>query len=128
MEKFKTVLDIHNNTVTNTIREHMFLENIKPSVDLSKKSWNLIKVLKTETGNVPWLISYDDQFYVAIQSNNRRYGSEGVSFYPSNKKGKYEISLKNEIVRLKGYLDLEAACDEFTNRLYQEKLKEPINI
>jgi len=128
MEKIRKVTDISNNRLTSQMQEYMFMENLKPSVDLSSKSWTLIRVLKTETANVPWLIMYDDMFYVAIQSDNRRFGSNGVSFYPSNEKGRYTISLKTQITRLYNYVDLEAACDQFTDNLYAQKMKESLEI
>lgn len=123
MEKIIKITDIPGNTMTEQMRQYMFLENINPSIDLSKRSWNLEKVLRTDTNNVPWLISYDEQYYVAIQSNNRRLGSHGVSFFPSNEKGHYEISVKNQIIRLFHYVDMASACDEFAERLYKEKMK-----
>lgn len=122
MEKIKKTTDLPGNIVTEKIRQQMFLENINPGIDLSKKAWNLVKVLKTETNNVPWLIFYDNEYYVAIQSNNRRYGSQGVSFYPSDEKGRYNISLNTQITRLVNYLDMESACDEFIENLNKKKL------
>lgn len=105
--------DVSGNMLSESQRKFMFLHNLMPVIDLSKKSWMLEKVLRTDTPNVPWLISYDNQYYVAIQSNNRRFGSNGVSFYPSDEKGNYEISLQNQIKRLYNYIDMESACDEF---------------
>lgn len=94
------------------MKEFYFLKNHNPE-NVSGDGWRLLRVLKTETQNVPWLIEVNGTYYVGVWANQRRNGSYGVAFYPSDESGKYEISLNNLVYRSNNYMQMGPACNEF---------------
>lgn len=121
MERIIKSSDVDGGNVTPAQFEGMRQYNLAPEFDASDKSWNFHRVLATDTKSTPWLISIEGEYFVAIQSPPAARGSHQVTFYPSTEKGKYKISLKTMVKRLTGYIDLEAACDEFATFIYDEK-------
>jgi hypothetical protein len=99
-------------------------QNLNPTFDPKEKSWKLKKVLKTDTGVVPWLIEYDSKFYVAKQYFRHRMG-ETVSVFESNTKGK--IDTTKPVYDATGYVDIETVVDLFVEKLSEEKLLEEIS-
>lgn len=97
--------------------------NREPSFNRDEKTWNFHGVLKCNTKSTPWHISVGDEYFVAVQSPPGPRGAYQVSFYPSDEKGKYTISLAGMYERIAGFVDLEAACDEFAKLEYQKKLE-----
>ena len=97
--------------------------NREPTFNKEEKTWNFHGVLKCNTKSTPWHISIEGEHFVAVQSPPGPRGAYQVTFYPSNEKGKYTISLNNIYERIIGYVDLEAACDEFAQREFQKKLE-----
>ena len=98
--------------------------NLNPEFDPSKKHWKLIRVLNTDTRNVPWLISYDGQYYIAVQYYVTAKGGHLVGFYKSDETGIFPrtVTLKNLVFEAQSYVDLEGACDEFIRDQYRRKL------
>ena len=84
--------------------------NMNPIFDKDSKYWDLIKVLKSTTKVVHWLIKMHHNYYVVSQHKLFQIG-EVCSIFEANKKGQYD-SL-NPIVIYNRYLDLESACDRF---------------
>ena len=122
MKKIIKTTDLKAGTLTIGQLEYMKELNLSPDYDEADKSWNLIKVLTTDTNSVPWLFQLDGMYYVAVQTPWVNRGSAQVSFYPSNEKGKYRINANKMVKRLKFFVDLESACDEFAKQYYQEKI------
>jgi len=110
------------------VSSHLFAKiqkiNLEPEIDTTDRAWTFHDVLQTDTACVPWLISVDGEYFAAIQSPPAARSSHQVSFYPSTKRGKYRISLNTMVERLPFYMDLEAACDEFSQIMYKRKIEE----
>lgn len=100
----------------------MYQRNLSPEFSEEGKSWTLQKVLKTDTGVVPWLISIEGEYFVALSVPAGSRTSYRCNFYPSNSKGSYSNSPYNRIAEVNLYVDLEAACDEFAKIVYERKL------
>jgi hypothetical protein len=98
--------------------------NREPSFNTDEKSWEFHKVLKSDTQVTPWLISISGEYFVALQAPPGRRGSERVTFYKSNSKGKFKIDLYGVVEVLNLYVDLESACDEFAKIHYANKIRE----
>ena len=109
-------LSIHQQNFMNAL-------NLTPEFDEGDKAWKLIKVMHTDTPCIPWLIQIEEIYYIAISAPPAPRGSYQTSFYTSNKRGQYSISTKNMVKRLKFYVDLEAACDEFAAGIFREKIE-----
>ena len=92
--------------------------NLNPLFN-EEKPWKLIKVLKSTTKIVPWLIQIGEDYIVCTQGMKPRK-AEMCVFYNSNKKGTYNI-LQDKIVEYWTYVDMETACDKFYNEYYLEK-------
>jgi hypothetical protein len=105
-------------------KKFMYDLNLAPSFDQTDKPWSLECVLATDTHSVPWLIKVDGINFVAIQSPPPPRGVSQVNFYNSDEKGRYKIATKQLVKKLKFYVDLESACDEFTKQYFQEKLSD----
>ena len=91
--------------------------NMNP-VFTEDKPWKFIKVLKTSTKIVPWLIQIGDEYIVATQGWVARK-SEIAMFYRSNKRGTFNI-IQDRITEYWMYVDLEAAVDKFYAEFYEE--------
>jgi hypothetical protein len=97
--------------------------NLNPEFT-EEKPWQLIKVLKTTTKIIPWLIKINEDFIAVTQGHIWRQG-EMVMFYRTNKRGTYDI-LRDRITQYPGYVDLEAAVDRYyaENYVIQENPSE----
>lgn len=91
--------------------------NLNP-VFTEEKPWKFIKVLKSGTKIIPWLIQIGDEYIVACQGFVTRK-SEMAFFYRSNKRGTYSIPA-DRITEYWTYVDLEAAVDKFYAEFYAE--------
>lgn len=100
--------------------------NMAP-VFTEEKPWQFVKVLKTTTGIIPWLVKIGDDYIVATQGWVYRRGEQAM-FYKSNRRGTFNVSTDGIIVYL-GYVDLEAAVDRFYEEHYpsQEETEETKN-
>lgn len=96
--------------------------NREPSFNPDEKSWRFHKVLKSDTGVTPWLISIEGEYFAALQAPPGSRGSEKVTFFRADEKGKYKIGIDRVIETLVCYVDLEAACDVFARKQYEKKL------
>ena len=122
MKKIIKSSEVPGGNVPPNLFEMMRRLNLQPEFDETDKSWKFHKVLHTDTLATPWLISIEEEYFVLVQSPPGSRGTHSVSVYPSNKKGKYSISLKTMIDRLPMYVDMEAAADEFARKVYAQKL------
>lgn len=89
--------------------------NLNP-VFTEEKPWQLIKVLKSTTKIVPWLVKINEDYIAVTQGMIWRRG-EMVMFYRSNKKGTFDI-LRDRITEYAMYVDLEAAVDRYYEENY----------
>jgi len=105
-------------------RNFMFNRNLEPEFSTEGKSWNFHKVMNTDTGVVPWLISIEGEYYAALSVPAGSRTSYRCCFYPATERGKYKISLTTKVAEVNMYVDLEAACDEFAEIMYMRKLEE----
>lgn len=105
-------------------RDFMYDRNLTPEFSTEGKSWNFHKVLNTDTGVVPWLISIEGEYYAALSVPAGSRTSYRCGFYPASEKGKYSIGTNKRVAELNMYVDLEAACDEFAELMYMRKLEE----
>jgi hypothetical protein len=98
--------------------------NLNPEFDKTKKHWTLIKVLNSTTRNVPWFISFNGQYYIALQYYSTEKGGHLVAFYKSDESGIFPttVTLKNLVLELLSYVDIEGACDQFVIEQYLQKL------
>lgn len=97
-----------------------FMANFEPTFNADDHQWNLIKVLKTDTGSVPWHISINGEYYVAVWSSTGRFTKYVTFFYPSDESGKYTISLSNVVFESRNFIDMAKACDKFANKLAED--------
>lgn len=91
-------------------KKRVYWRNTNPDFDKSVKYWDFIKILKSTTSVVPWLIKLHNKFFVVAQSTMYRL-DEVCSIYESDKKGKYDNL--NPIAIYRSYIDIESACDRF---------------
>lgn len=84
--------------------------NKEPKFNGDDKYYNLIKVLKSNTVVIPWLIKIHGKHYVALYNFMNRI-DYCVSFFQADSRGRYDIF--NPLCIYRGYVDLESACDRF---------------
>ncbi len=111
-----------NDGVNGHISEHE--KNRATAINLNpvfegEKPWKFIKVLKSTTKIVPWLIQIGEEYIVCTQGMIPRK-TEMCMFYHSNKRGTYNI-LQDKITEYWRYVDMETACDKFYEEFYLEK-------
>lgn len=111
-----------NGNLTPAQRNFMFNRNLEPEFSTEGKSWNFHKVLKTDTKVVPWLISIEGEYFAALSVPAGSRTSYRCCFYPASERGAYKINLKTKVAEVNMYVDLEAACDEFAEIMYERKL------
>lgn len=92
--------------------------NLNPVFE-GEKPWRLVKVLKTSTKIIPWLIQIGEEYIVCSQGSIPRK-TEMCMFWRSNKRGTYSIA-DGRITEYWKYVDMEAACDKFYNEFYLEQ-------
>lgn len=92
-------------------RKRVWYRNMNPVFDKSKKYWDFIKVLKSTTSVVHWLIKLHHQYFVISQSKMYQL-DEVCSIFESNQRGLYDTL--NPIAIYRGYIDLESAADRFS--------------
>lgn len=98
-----------------------FVANLEPSFsEDNHPGWNLLKVLKTDTGSVPWHISINGEYYVGVWSSTGRFSKYVTYFYPSDERGNYIISLSNVVFESRNFIDMAKACDKFANKLAED--------
>lgn len=117
MGKIIKATDVPGGNLTDAEFDFMFNENLRPTINEDDHFWKLIKVLKTDTKSVPWHISINGEYYVAVWSNSGRYTNHATFFYPSDENGKYTISLSEAVYQARNYLDMASACDEFVEEI-----------
>lgn len=86
--------------------------NENPSFDPKTKPYKFIKKLKSNTDNHGWIFIYKGKVFIALKTWLRRL-YDCVIIYPADDKGKFESSIKNEIVRYPNIVDIEYAVDKF---------------
>lgn len=103
--------EFENGVVWDWEKKRIWYRNSHPEFDKDAKFWNLIKVLKSTTSVVHWLIKMHKKYFVILQS--RIYKLDDVcSIYESDSKGRYDNL--NPIAIYQGYVDIESAADRFS--------------
>lgn len=91
-------------------RKRIYLKNASGQIDEKSKYWSLVKVLKSTTNVVHWLIKIHHQYFVVSQSKMYLL-DEVVSFYEADRRGRYDNM--NPCVIYRSYVDMESATDNF---------------
>lgn len=104
-----------NGHISEREKDRVTAINLNP-VFTEEKPWQLIKVLKTTTKIVPWLVKMNEDYIAVTQGMIWRRG-EMVMFYRSNKKGTFDI-LRDRLTEYPMYVDLEAAVDRYYEENY----------
>lgn len=92
-------------------KKRVWWRNTHPEFNADSKYWNLIKVLKSTTHVVHWLIKMNRRYFVVLQSQIYKL-DEVCSVFEADSKGRYD-SL-NPIAIYQGYIDIESAVDRFS--------------
>lgn len=95
--------------------------NREPKFNSEDKYYDLVKILKSNTLVVPWLIKIDGGYYVALYNFMDKI-NYCVTFFKSDSKGNYDIL--NPICIYLSYVDLESACDRFANEYIAMKINQ----
>lgn len=91
-------------------RKRAYLRNSNGIIDEQSKYWTLVKVLKSTTNVVHWLIKMHHQYFVVSQSKLYQL-DEVVSIFEADRRGRYDNL--NPCVIYKSYIDMESAMDAF---------------
>lgn len=92
-------------------KKRVWWRNTHPEFDKEVKYWDLIKVLKSTTQVVHWLIKMHHRYFVVLQYKMYQL-DEVCSIYEADSKGRYD-SL-NPIAIYRSYVDMESAADRFS--------------
>lgn len=92
-------------------KKRVWWRNSNPEFDKEAKYWDLIKVLKSTTHVVHWLIKMHRQYFVILRSQLYQL-DEVCSIFEADSKGRYDSM--NPIAIYRGYVDIESAADRFS--------------
>lgn len=104
--------EFKNRNLSDFARKQKYKRNVMPCLTQDESYWTFIKVLKSSTNVVHWLIKVDNRFIVVAQFNMYQIG-DVTAFYESNSKGQYDNL--NPITIYKSYIDIKSSCDRFMN-------------
>jgi hypothetical protein len=88
--------------------------NIAPTFNRKEKPWQLVRIPKSTTRNVAWIVKMNEDHFLVTQYFAR---GEFVSFMASDPKGKPTVW--KPIETYPQYLDLETAVDKFYKERYE---------
>lgn len=91
-------------------KKRVWWRNTNPEIDKEAKYWNFIKVLRSTTQVVHWLIKMHHRYFVILQSQLYQL-DEVCSIFEADSKGRYDSM--NPIAIYQGYVDIESAADRF---------------
>lgn len=94
--------------------------NLSPTFNRKEKPWQLVRIPKSTTRNVSWLLRFDEEYYMAIQICGP---GQTVVFYTTDPKGK-TVLWSNKVKEYQGYVDLESTVDLFYKNDFKPALKE----
>lgn len=103
--------EFRGSSIDDYSKKRIFIRNTEGIIDTDSKYWSLVKVLKSTTNVVHWLIKMHNQYYVASQFNMYLV-DEVVAFYESDRRGRYDNL--NPVVIYRSYVDIESATDKFS--------------
>lgn len=124
MNRIIKITDSVTGRLTEREKTQSTLINMNP-VFTEEKPWKFIKVLRTSTKIVPWLIQIGEEYIVVTQGYVQRK-TEMCMFYRSNKRGTFNVS-SERLAEYWMYVDMEAAVDKFYKENYEPIVAEPLN-